>query len=124
MDWVRLRSVRTSAIRYVTLSSTLLTVGGIVYAPELTTHRSAVSAPAICAAGTKVHESSYNAFSDTTCALLGTGDQQSVVDFRFGDLQDNGGAVPTLAPALLSPLVDKIPADRLRIVQVERKSST
>ncbi|HMJ12659.1 MAG TPA: choice-of-anchor Q domain-containing protein, partial [Polyangiaceae bacterium] len=54
-------------------------------------------------------ESSYNSFSDASCALAGPGDQQGEAAFLLGPLASNGGAVPTRMPGLASVLVDRIP---------------
>ncbi|HEY6557569.1 MAG TPA: choice-of-anchor Q domain-containing protein [Polyangiaceae bacterium] len=79
----------------------------------LTSHRSVVSAPAgqaICNPGMTVQASSYNWFSDTSCALAGTGDHQGPADFALGTVVDNGGPVPTSLPGPSSVLVDPIPS--------------
>lgn len=80
--------------------------------PAFTTHRSFAAAYQLCDSTTVPRASSYNWFSDDTCGLSGEGDRQdaSLGQFLLTPLQDNGGAVPTLAPALNSALMDKIPA--------------
>lgn len=64
---------------------------------------------AICAPGTRVAASSYNWFSDESCDLSGTGDEQSNAAFDLGPLADNGGPVQTLLPGPNSVLLDRIP---------------
>lgn len=85
-------------------------------ATSLTTRRSVVVAQAgssVCAAGTQVTssaDSSYNWFSDASCNLSGTGDQQSATDLAFAGLADNSGPVQTRLPAAGSAVIDYIPA--------------
>jgi hypothetical protein len=84
-------------------------------AGSLVTTRSAAIAPAdstVCVAGTQVagpSASSYNWFSDTSCALAGTGDHQAAASFFLGALGQSGGSVPVRVPGASSVLVDAIP---------------
>ena len=66
----------------------------------------------MCAAGTQVAsaDSSYNWFSDASCNLSGTGDQQSATGLTFAALADNGGPVQTRLPAAGSALIDYVPS--------------
>ena len=54
--------------------------------------------------------SSYNWFGDASCALSGPGDKQDATAWALGPLAENGGFVPTRAPAPSSVLVNAIPA--------------
>ncbi|HMJ13210.1 MAG TPA: choice-of-anchor Q domain-containing protein, partial [Polyangiaceae bacterium] len=54
--------------------------------------------------------SQYNWLSDTSCALSGTGDHEGAGALLLGPLADNGGFVPTRAPAAGSVLIDQIPS--------------
>lgn len=91
--------------------TTIVAAGGpALRISRLTSHGSVVSVSGTaCPAGVSVESSSYNWFSDASCALTGTGDRQEPVDFGLGALADNGGPVPTLAPDVGSVLIDQIP---------------
>lgn len=53
----------------------------------------------------------YNFADDTSCNLIGTGDQQSVgANPVLGALADNGAPGPTMLPGTGSPLIDAVPA--------------
>ncbi|HMJ12044.1 MAG TPA: choice-of-anchor Q domain-containing protein [Polyangiaceae bacterium] len=54
-------------------------------------------------------QGSYNWFTDTTCGLTGSTNQQERAPFLLGELADNGGPVPTRLPALGSVLLNRIP---------------
>jgi hypothetical protein len=93
-----------------------------VQVQQLTTYRSVIlgsSGQPACAAGRQgdgpssfaLVASAYNWANDSSCALAGTGDHQSDANFALGPLADNGGSVPTRAPALSSVLVDQIPVN-------------
>ncbi|HEY6557886.1 MAG TPA: choice-of-anchor Q domain-containing protein [Polyangiaceae bacterium] len=81
-------------------------------ASQLTSHRSvlvAASGRSACEASVTVLAATYNHFSDASCALNGTGNEQSDAPFLLGPVADNGGAVPTRLPAYASLLVDAVP---------------
>lgn len=81
-------------------------------ASQLTSRRSvlvAASGRSACEAGVTVLAATYNHFSDASCALNGTGNQQTDAPFLLGPVADNGGAVPTRLPAYASVLVDAVP---------------
>lgn len=54
---------------------------------------------------------SYNFSDDDSCQLADPTDSTSAGTPMLGPLQDNGGATPTLLPAIDSPLIDRIPVD-------------
>ncbi|HEY6561323.1 MAG TPA: choice-of-anchor Q domain-containing protein [Polyangiaceae bacterium] len=60
-------------------------------------------------------QGSHSWFSDTSCALMGADNRQATATFLLLPLADNGGPVPTNAPALGSPLLDSVPAAECRV---------
>lgn len=64
---------------------------------------------ALCAEAPAVISSSYSWFSDASCGLTGTGDQQGSGEFSLQVLADNGGSVQTRALVAGSVLVDRVP---------------
>ena len=87
--------------------------GVVISARSLKSQASVVTAPensSVCAPDTIIESSSYNFFSDTSCALSGTGDRQAMGPPLLEALKDNGGAVPTRLPLPASPLVDQVPS--------------
>jgi hypothetical protein len=50
----------------------------------------------------------YNAASDSSCGLTGTGDVQNASPL-LGALTNNGGPTFTMLPGVGSPLIDAIP---------------
>lgn len=78
----------------------------------LRTHASVVVGQGlpVCREDVRIIESSYNRFSDASCALAGTGDQLGTANFALGPVADNGGPVPTMLPGPGSVLIDAIPA--------------
>lgn len=62
-----------------------------------------------CVLGVAPQSLGYNLVSDGSCALSGTGDQQSV-NLLLDTLKDNGGPTQTHLPFVGSPVVDAVPA--------------
>jgi len=93
-------------------------------ASRLKTHASIVldtfSGLTICRPDMLVEESSYNWFSDSTCALAGEGDRQGSPLFTLQPLGDYGGTVRTRPPSFGSVLVDAIPASACALSQDAR----
>jgi hypothetical protein len=100
------------ALDHVTVVSSGASVPDVLGVTSLTSHRSIIVAAAgqtVCPSGVSVQASSYNSFSDASCALNGTADQQTPANFALGALADNGGAVPTVLPGRKSVLINRIP---------------
>jgi predicted outer membrane repeat protein len=112
---------RTLEIDHVTLADN--TNANAVSVVELTAYRSVLTAPGaalLCGLNHLnepfvVRGSAYDMADDTSCALTGAGDMQSVVAFALGPLADNGGPVETRAPGADSVLIDRIPAASCRV---------
>jgi hypothetical protein len=106
-------SAHVLELDHVTILHTAPVTADVLNVSLLTSHRSVISAPAgqaICTPGITLQASSYNWFSDTSCALAGTGDHQGPAEFALGPVADNGGPVPTSLPGPSSVLVDAIPS--------------
>jgi hypothetical protein len=79
---------------------------------ELTSFRSVVIVPptqAVCPSVAADPVSSYNWFSDASCALPGTSNHQGSAAFLLGPLAGNGGPVQTRLPANGSVLINAVP---------------
>jgi hypothetical protein len=100
-------------LEHATITSSADSAEALLEVQTLTTNRSLVVATGrpICSGAGLVQGSSYNWFTDASCGLAGTGDQQGAGDFRLGPLADNGGPVDTQSPGAGSVLIDAVPSD-------------
>jgi hypothetical protein len=81
-------------------------------ATQLTSHRSVAIAPqgqVVCGIPSTDRGSSYNWFSDASCAFRARTNQQIDAEFLLMALAENGGPVPTRLPATGSVLIDHVP---------------
>jgi hypothetical protein len=101
------------SLDHVTLSNSALfdQTHDLVHAPDLTIRRSVLFGRGLRLCDSPTNKaSSYSLFTDSSCGLSGSGNALLPQDFRFGDLEENGAAVPTLGA--VSALIDQIPLNQ------------